>query len=95
VQFRPELTRRLIHHQWNAVPFGQRKLPHIAAQTWPEQESAMNDLFTNPSLIVGAFIFVLALIIAVAAFLDRGVLQPFRFAAKPQGPPDTAPGESE
>jgi hypothetical protein len=55
----------------------------------------MNDLFTNPSLIVGAFIFVLGLIVAVAAFLDRGVLQPFRFAAKPQGPQDTAPGESE
>jgi hypothetical protein len=55
----------------------------------------MNDLLTNSSLIVGAFIFVLALIIAVAAFLDRGVLQPFRFAAKPQGPQESVPRESE
>jgi hypothetical protein len=38
----------------------------------------MNFLMANSYLIVGVFVFILAVIIAVCAYLDHGAFQPIR-----------------
>jgi hypothetical protein len=55
----------------------------------------MYDPSTITNLIVGAFLFILALIIAFAAFLDRSVPQPVSITARSRVPQDTSSSEAE
>ena len=55
----------------------------------------MHDILTNPNLIVGAFIIILALIATAATFLDRGALDPVRITVSSSDSQDASSPEPE
>ncbi len=55
----------------------------------------MHDSFTMTNLAVGAFILILAFIVAVAAYLDHDALQSSRIAARSRSSRDRFPPKSK